>query len=374
LIIGLAAALVSYAGSSFARAEDPALDMWLQQRSTNENYVKSLKPLDKHRLADVLEIRVENKFLVLHTPLANLASGQLRTNFDGIAGTVIIGVNREDQTNSAAEPPGFSLQITDFPQPKKTTTISVNQDKPRGQFTLSKTLFMPPGFQQIIFNQQRGPATGGTGFVQLMITESRAATVAPEQQNLEAEDFVSFVREHPAETERYVRPMLRELGQEAVFAPDQMVAWQVFSDLWKPDSAATRQVQNLLPSLNADDYHQRDATLGQLQQLGRDGAAVLMHLDRSHLTPEQNARIDRALLPYAQLPLKEAARLRSDPGFLLDCLYSDDSALRKTALTRLRQVVRAEIQFDVDADAEPRAAAILALRSQLLSFNLPSTK
>lgn len=374
IIIGLTAACIGAGLSSSARADDAALDMWFQQRSTNENYVRSLKPLDKHRLDDVLEIRVDRKFLALHTPLSNLASGQLRTTFEGIPGMAIVSVSREDQTDSTLEPVVFGVQVTDFPVPKKTTTINVNQDTQRGVFTLSKTLFMPPGFQQVIFNQQRGPATGGTGFVQLMITESRAATLAPEQLNLEGADFVSFVREHPSETERYLRPMLHELGQEAVFAPDHLVAWQVFSDLWKPDAAITQRVQALLPSLNSDNYHERDSTLGQLKHLGRDGAAVLMHLDRSSLTPEQNARIDRALLPYAQLSLKEAARLRSNPGFLLDCLYSEDTTLRKAAITRLRQITRPDIQFDVDADEEARSAAIQSLRPLLLPIPPPLEK
>jgi hypothetical protein len=348
--------------------------MWLQQRNTDENYVRSLKPLGKHRLDEVLEIRVEKKFLVLHTPLIGLASGEFRTTFDGLPGAAVISSSREDSTDSSTEPPVFAVRVTNFPNPKKTVTINVNQDSQRGSFAISRAVLVLPGFQQVVFHQQRGPSTGGAAFVQLMITESHAPTVAPEQLNLEAADFVSFVREHPAETERYLRPMLHELGQEAVFAPDRLLAWQVFSDLWKPDAAVTQRVQALLPSLNSNNYHERDSTLGQLKHMGRDGAAVLMRLDRSSLTPEQNARIDRALLPYAQLSLKEAARLRSDPGFLLDCLYSEDATLRKAAITRLRQITRPDIQFDVDADEDARSTTIQSLRPLLLPSQAQSGK
>ena len=105
-----------------------------------------------------------------------------------------------------------------------------------------------------------------------------------------------------AQSRRGVRrirwPLLRDLGQEGIFSPDPLVAWQVFAETWKPDPAVSRQIQQLLPRLDVDDFHGRDEASRQLEKLGRDGAAVLIHLDRSKLTPEQNARVDLALAPY----------------------------------------------------------------------------
>lgn len=376
LIIGLAAILLGSQLLTTARADDPAVDMWLQQRVTFDNFIRNMKPLDKHRIGDVLELQVERKYLVLRTPLNNITSEQsMRATFDGMRGLAIVAVRRDDRSALSVEPTTFSLTVMDFPAPRQTTTISVSQSTQPEQLTVSKTVQTTNGpFHQVIFTQQKAGLSAGPGLVQLMITESRSQGVAPEQLNLESSDFTSFVRDHPAETDQYVRPLLRELGQEAVFAPDQLLAWQVFSDLWKPDAAVTQHVQALLGGLNSPDYHQRDATLSALRELGRSGAAVLIHLDRSLLTPEQNARIDLALVPYAQLSMSEASRRRSDPGFLLDCLYADDVLLRKAAIDRLRQVVRPDLQFDVNADAPTRSAAIQVLRPQLLPTPQPSAK
>ena len=199
--------------------------------------------------------------------------------------------------------------------------------------------------------------------LQLTVTPAGAAT---EQLNFQSADFFSFLREHPQETARYVRPLLRDLGQEAVFAPEPTIAWQVFGELWKADPMLERRVRELLPLLDVADFHVRDAAQRRLRQLGRDGAAVLMHMDRAKLSPEQNARIDRFLVPYAHLGANEMVRLRSDVGFLLDCLYSDDLPLRRAALERLRAVARPDLQFDVDAGPSARGAAVAVLRRQLL--------
>ena len=183
--------------------------------------------------------------------------------------------------------------------------------------------------------------------------------------DLQASDFFSLVHGHPDECDAYVRPLLRDLGQEGIFAPDPLVAWQVFAETWKPDPAIARQIQGLLPGLDVDDFHLRAQASRELEKLGREGAAVLIHLDRTHLTPEQNARVDLALAPYAQLSTKQAAHLRSDPAFLLDCLYSDDATLKTVAMARLRQVSDPALQFDLTADVPARNAAIATLRVRL---------
>ena len=359
------------AGLVFAlpvRANDPSLDMWQAQRQTFESYIRNMKPLDRHRIGDVMELRLDKKFLVLRTPLNNIAAEEsMRATFDGVPGLAIVSVLRGSHQVGAAEPTRFTLTLMNFPAPKQTVTLNATVDNTLHQLTISTTVQTTNGpFHQVIFSQQRGPQSAGGGSVQLMVTDARSQGVAPEQINLEGPDFFTFVREHPDEVSRYVRPLLRQLGQEAVFAPDQLTGWQVFNDLWKPDPAVARQVDELLPMLNSADYRARDAVLSRLEQLGREGAAVLIHLDRTRLSPEQNARIDRALFPYLRLSLKEVAHLRSDPVFLLDCLYSEDVGLRHAAIDRLHAVVRPDLQFDVNATPEARGAMINAMRSQLV--------
>ena len=370
-VIGLGAGL---AGAALppgpARAADPATDMWQASRTNWENFTQHLRALPQHRMQDVMQIRPQGKYLVLRSPLTVMPAEQqqqMRVAIDGMRGVGMVSVNRGDHPDECGEPVGFSLSFSDFPAPRQMVNVTVSVSPPARQLQLSKTMQTSGGpMYQVIFTQQRAQTSGGSGFVQLIIVQTRAAGAAPDQINLEGAYFFSFIREHPIEVEQHLRPLFREFGQEAVFAPDAMTAWQVFSNLWQPDPAVAKQVQALLPALNAEDYHTRNAAQGRLQQLGREGAAVMIHLDRSRLTPEQNARIDRALVPFAQLPAREAARLRCDPAFLLDCLYSDNLALREASLIQLRRTIRPDLPFDVNAPAEAREAAVQTLRSQLI--------
>jgi hypothetical protein len=368
-VIGLATALAAPGLLALpARAADPATDMWQASRTTWENFTQHLRALPQHRMQDIMQIRPEGKLLVLRSPLNGVpAEQQMRVAIDGMHGVGMISINRGDHPEGNTEPLAFSLSFSEFPAPRQMVNVTVSVSPPARALQLSKTVQTSGGpMYQVIFTQQKAQTSGGSAFVQLIIVQTRAAGAAPDQINLEGADFFSFIREHPIEAEQHLRPLFREFGQEAVFAPDPMTAWQVFSDLWQPNPIVAKQVQALLPGLNADDYHTRNAAQIRLQQLGREGAAVLIHLDRSRLTPEQNARIDRALIPFAQLPAREAARLRSDPGFLLDCLYSDNLALREAAVNQLRRTIRPDLPFDVNAPAAARAAAVQTLRTQLI--------
>lgn len=362
LLVGILAMM----GAGVVHGEDTALDMWNAQRTTFEKFVDNLRPLGKHRIDQVLQLRVEKKFLAVYTPLPSVPGEEsMRATLDGIRGTALVDVHREDTRSGPAQPDRFSLNVMNFPAARQATTLSIHSQLQPNQISISQTIQTTEGpLHQVMLTQQRGPQSNDNGLVQLAITDSGAANQAPQQLNFESPDFFTFIHEYPQQTEQYVRPLLRELGQEAVFAPDPMVAWQVFSDLRQPDPRMAQKVRQLLPRLDADDYHVRNAALTQLQRLGRDGASVLVHMDRSKLTPEQNARIDRALLPYGHLPTREVSRLRSDAGFLLDCLYSEDTTIRQAAIARLRSMFRPDIEFDTDAPPIPRNAAVALLREQ----------
>jgi hypothetical protein len=188
----------------------------------------------------------------------------------------------------------------------------------------------------------------------------------PVNQVLLAKDFQTLLREHPAEVEEHVRPLLRAVGQEALFAPDEMVAWQVFAERWKPDPGVLKKVRAILPSLDHPDYRTRENAVRELEALGKPGAAALVGMDRTGFSPERNLLIDRALAPFNRLKPEEAERLRSDAGFLLDCLFSADAEIRAAALERLKKHAGAQIKFDLNAPAPERAAAAAALREKLL--------
>lgn len=397
LVVAILCAAVSQ-----SRADD-ALNSWEAQRRTFENLVQNMPALNRHRVEDIFHVRIDNNCLVVRTALPTTSDGKfMQTRLDGISGIALVLIQRKEVDADAAnrtpatqpagkappaaqkgsgpaarddgyvEPAGFTLSITDYSIPRQTTSIVVSSTCQPNLFSISRSIQLTDGrFNQVILTQQRNPQSSGGGLLQLIVTDARIAGAAPTQLNFEAPDFFTFLREHPHEANQYLRPLLREVGQEAVFAPEPMVAWQIFSDLWKPDAQSTSKVQQLLPRLDDPNYQVRNEALRKLYSLGSDGAAVMVHMDRSRLTPEQNTRIDRALVQYAQLPAREAARLRSDPAFLLDCLYSDDRTIRQAALERLIKITRSYLPFDVNADAVTRAKSVAILRQQLLGQPRP---
>jgi hypothetical protein len=342
-----------------SRPEDEVLAQWKASRNANEMMLKGFASLGRHRLADLMSLRVENRFLSLTTPMPAIQGEQPRkVTIDDLPGFTFINVHRDPSTGTLDR---YSLSAADFPREKITTTISVSYQG--GSLTITRSTRTADAMHQVIFMQQRGVQSSGGDAVELFIVSS--SDYQPQQLTFTSPDFLSFLRDHPEQTDVYIRPMLRQLQAEPLLCPDPSVAWQVFSDLRKPDPAMARRVEELLPGLNDSDHHVRNQTLNKLRQYGRDAVDVIENMDRSKLTPEQNVRLDRFLLQYEQLSPKEVGRLRADPTFLLDCLYSNDMTVRQAASDRLRTTFRPDLEFDVNAPAEVRAAAVTSLRQQL---------
>jgi hypothetical protein len=343
-----------------------------QERRNYDTMIGNMPLLDVHRLGDIFRLTVENKELVVRTQLTNTASeGYMRVKLGDQQSAGLVRIQGgATLPEHPAIPALLQFTLTDYTQAMRITTMSVNSQASYCSITKS-TQFPGGGFHSTSIIQQMGRLSDGGGSIHLTVNEVGRDGSSPVNVELQASDFFTLIHTHSEECDAYIRPLLRDLGQEAIFAPDPLVAWQVFSETWKPDPAVSQQIQKLLPGLDVDDYHKRDEATRELEKLGRDGAAVLIHLDRSKLTPEQNARVDLALGPYAQLPAKQASHLRSDPAFLLDCLYSDDASLKKVALERLREVADPTIQFDINAAPAVRNAAISALRLRLVPASKP---
>lgn len=355
-----------------------------QQRRQLETFFQGHPVLDAARVDQVFRLRADGGRITWEAPLIDRAAGaggrQYRAELQGLTDgltTVYLGRSRtfDGPGNSPAEFRTFSLTHYDFSRPGVLETLSVQAQQ--DYFHVDCSAQLPEGYRSVRLTEQGPqleatpagsprlpPAGAPEGTAQLTITRADANN-RPQMVNLVEPDFQSLVRRHPREVEEYVRPMLARLGQDAVFAPDPLVAWQVFSDRWVSDDAMRQQVAVMLPALDAPDFRARDEAVRRLLDLGRPGAAVLLRLDRSKLSAEQCLRIDRILRPYAQLPAPEAAKLRSDVGFLLDCLYVEDAHLRRVALDRLRDVTGQPLAFDLSAGSDRRAAAVNALRQKL---------
>ncbi len=372
---GLAALLI---GAAALRADQAS--EWeaarLQQRQNEEQRLAAATALPTTRPSDVMEIRLDNsgdshRRLAIFTRLSSTPpQSQCRVNVPGsnLAALISVRGGNDDGRGDAVVPSLFQLTATDYSTPHVTTLFTINSQS-TNSLSLCKSVLTPTGelcFVTIV-EEQDGDSSDEPQTVQLTVNEfSSTQNHPPQRICIEAPDFWTLVRLHPQECEQYVRPLLRELGQEAVFAPDPLVAWQVFSDQWKADADVQSKVTALLPQLEEPDYRVRERVVRSLVALGRPGAAVMVHLDRTRLSPQQNAQVDRALLPFAQLPVSEATKLRTDPSFLLDCLYEDDLPIRQAALNALQRLVGPRVDMDVNASLDARVPAVAAARTRLL--------
>jgi hypothetical protein len=342
-----------------------------EERKNYDTMIGNMPAMNHQSLRDILRLEIEARALAIHTPLDTTANGgYMRVKIADLKISGLIRIQRDAKAPKEAPPTLYQLNLTDYTKPLQITTLSVNTQQLYCSISRSSQ-FPSGGYRNVSLMQQLNPISLGGGSAQLTVNESGKDGGPPLNIEIQAPDLFTLMRLHRYECDHYIRPLCREISQEGIFAPDPLVAWQVFSELWKPDAAISDHVKNLLPALNEDDYRARGKASYELKTLGRNGAAVLIHLDRRTLTPEQNARIDLALAPYVQLPVKEALRLRSDPVFLLDCLYSEDAALRYAALAHLRQITDPALKFDADADPDARSAAIAALRKRLVAEAKP---
>jgi hypothetical protein len=372
-----------------------------EERKSTDAMLAHLPALDERNIGGLLRIAVENKVLVLQTGLANTErDGFMRVKVAdlGLAAVVRVTGAAPAATRPAATAPAttapvtrptttaaattvsetagpalapvipafFQLQFTDCRKPLQIDAVTVTLQSGTVQINVSSQ-FPDDRFANVCLTQRCDADAVRGARMHLTINEGGRSGAAPINLSIEAADFFTLVRQHPAVADTWLRPMFRELKQERVFAPDPLIAWQVFPELWTADPAISRKVKELLPVFEQDDFHARSQALLDLEKLGREGAAVLLRLDRAPLSAEQNARIDLALGPYPTLTEKYARQLRSEVMFLLDCLYSDDLALRRLALEKLRATLSKEtIAFDVGAGPEVRAAAVEVLRKQLV--------
>ena len=243
----------------------------------------------------------------------------------------------------------------------------------------------PTSFQVVQFTEwadrmlsatlMQGPREDGQRQVTLRVQMSGDDDSVSVDVKLSAATFDELRLKHSAEVERYLRPIFRRWGQEqAVFAVDPVLAWQVVADEWRGPEPIAAQVKTLLASMNVDDYRTRQEAQETLSRMGEPAALYLMSIDRATLTGEQNARVDEFLHAYCPVPAQEARRLGADPDFLLDCLYSPDASLDQAALAHLQKAAAGHVTVDLTLTGAARAAAISAAHLKLQETAPPNTR
>ncbi len=190
---------------------------------------------------------------------------------------------------------------------------------------------------------------------------------------LTADDVVQLRRKYPRETAQYFQPVLAALRQEdVVFSVDHRTAWQVLQSHFKIDELTADQVKRLLKDIDAEEYATRESASEALDKLGEPAALVLLRMGRSGLSSEQNSRMETFLAPYKPLKDDLARQYASDVWFLLDCLATDDHAIRQAAIAQLASVRKRSVDLKPDASPSAWRAGVREIRKELLAT--PTTR
>jgi hypothetical protein len=208
-----------------------------------------------------------------------------------------------------------------------------------------------------------GPPESVSLYIQIVPETTGADSL---NEHVTALSLGDLCRTHPSETDQYVRPMFRLLRQEqSVFIVDERTAYQVFSPDLKTDLRIAAATDAAVGGLRADSYAEREAAMNALRRLGEPAAIYLMNTHSRPWSVEQAMRVDLFLAPYRPLSDEIADQCRSDPDFLLDCLYGSDVPIHRLALNQLRIVAGNKINFDPGMNGVAREDAIAKLRSTL---------
>jgi hypothetical protein len=358
MVIGLA--IGASVLSNPARADDEIRKQWETQKSLSENWFRQMPVLGDRRIDELFQLQVEARQLKFSSQAAPTPGDQqMRVRVEGVPGTGFVTLHRDPVTKELDR---FELNVMDFPAPNRVTNLQVRCDMDKGRIILTQTIQAGGGNQQTMLIQTLGQDAS----TQLLVSSSSPDNRSSQQLNFSSSDFVSFLREYPQPSNLYLRPLFRTIEHENLFAPDPSTAWQVFADTRAPDQSVMRRLNEILPRLNAEDYRARRTALAELRKIPQPaGADAVNHLPRATLTPQQNLLLDLYLAPLKPASDSELNRLRTDPTFLLDCLYAEDVQVRRAALDRLRTLFHPGLDFDIDAPADIRALAIMALRKQL---------
>jgi hypothetical protein len=368
ILTSVALAPIARAGPATKPATEDEEKKQLEFQSAAE--AKRLPGLVVQSPADVVHLSVRADMLRAEW-LPKGSPPQLRLGLPnpGIVATVTIPrLNGETGT-----PHGFFMLLRDF--------------SPPGSMSVWTTVSATDGRVQLARDYESSAVSGTTELIQdapamaeqmqteppvrLTIRRSNEVTGRDEVKlNITATTFVALCRDHPAETQEYLRPIFNDLGSEAaVFAPDPAAVWQALAEDWTPTDSLMDSVKEAIAKFDSDDFQQRRSAAHALHLMGEPAALTLMRMgrsgDRSKFSAAVSAGADTFLAPYLPLSPQEAKRLGNDRDFLLDSQYSSDLELRKLAAVRLAKVTGRPVGFDPAGDEQTRLEAVRRARQEI---------
>lgn len=348
--------------SPLLHADDPPT-LFAQQRRQYREEVIQYPLIKPQKISEVFRLRLDGSQLALDPILEpDHDYTQRRAELSSFSepATVLCWYLSQDLGQVQ-----FEFNVDDYSGPTAFGRLHVlarpNTDettKDLKHIEIRKTWQSRTGFRQIYFSQVNTN-------VHLVQAVDDNDPQSPPSIDIGAKDFASLRREHPSETDMLLRPILHELHQESALAADPEIAWQVFLREWPSDPRLQPRINAQLRGLDSDDFHVRRKAAAALQQLGREGATLILKMDRGALSLEQNALLDDIVARFKPVSDAAAARLADDPNFLLDCLYGDDVTARILALARLKKVTGQAIDIDLNGPPELRVDQIGEVRRHL---------
>jgi hypothetical protein len=326
----------------------------LQQQKQQAMDAIAAKPLlEKHSIEEVFAIERSGDDLALRTFLQPVRYyEERRAELTGLAFPAVVQCREMSRDIPEVE---FEFTLDDWSDPSTHAQLHIQSRPPEVQ--IEKTWYTPAGERAVLLMQ---------GSQATMLRLSSHEGPGPETLvQFREPNFATLHRKHRQTVEQYLRPLLRDVKQEAVFAPEKNEAWQVLADDLPVDESYRTPVMAHLADLNDPSYAVRSAATRGLYDLGRGAAVYLLHVDREKLTDEQKLRVDQVVSRYSAVPEEQAAKLHDDSGFLIDCLYCEDLQLRQLALRRLTKVTGKDVAFDLTVKDQAQVNAVNALRQQL---------
>jgi hypothetical protein len=327
------------------------------------------------QIEQIVEFQIEDGFLTARTSI-DAIDGEVRALTDLLPGLVRVRVHDLQPLADDDEGRNFYVHQNDLTGPGQVMThiaatagrLIVARDSETEQEQSSIQLIQDPPVDPNAPDVNIGVEPLSQP-VRLMVRRHSESGAKPEVDvTLGAPSFVELRRRHPREVEMYLRPILRDYGQDRkLFAVDPRVAWQVLGANYTPDEQMVQRVRTILGKFDAEDFQQRQSAAAELKQLGQPAVVVLSRIDHGTLTPQQQTGVETFLAEYQQLENVDVERLRSSVDFLLDTLDGEDAALRKLAWEQFQRIhPHVQSPYDPNAPLDQRERQLGAIRSKLL--------
>lgn len=367
VVLLLAPCLFLPAASAATPTTDP-LEQKLaaQKEHEKQEYLRQLDDsqelkLPHNAITDIFDLTIDDAGMLSVRPKIHATDGPMRCSIKGLAGPCSVTAFADK-----SDPAGrlIALQFThrDFSNEEeifRNTMLFAHQ----GSVQLSTDLdgLIQGRDVSVVQTLNPDPADSSVELYAQLSDPITDATIA--KCNLSAPNFRELRLRYPRQTQEFVVPILRDLEGQSILAPDPRVAYQVFQTQFTPNARLSRQIDAALEKLDADDFQTRQQASRDLAALGEPAALALMHADRKGWSIDRSSGVDNFLAQYKALPPDQIQKLKNNPAFLLDCLYSNDPQIRDDAAKSLNGMLKQRIDFPTPGpaldQAIDRAAATL---------------